>query len=194
VLANLRYYRSKGKGNFARVIDHKLPRARASRRTCIEKEHPSITVGRRGMTKLSFGLQGRFMLNWFALNPKPQFSNIPMNIKYIVGITLTAVALAGCSTESRESRKEAKEAKLMAEAKVSKADAQATASAQVPNGTVKEAELEKEHGKLIWSFDISTPGTADITEVNVDAMTGQVVSTEKEKAEDEAKEAKKEKD
>jgi len=117
-----------------------------------------------------------------------------MNIKYIVGITLTALALAGCSTESRESRKEAKEAKLMAEAKVSKADAQATAAAQVPNGTVKEAELEKEHGKLIWSFDISTPGTTDITEVNVDAMTGQVVSTEKEKAADEAKEAKKEKD
>jgi hypothetical protein len=147
-----------------------------------------------GMTKLSFGLQGRFMLHWFTLSPKPRFSNIPMNIKYIVGITLTAVTLAGCSTESRESRKEAKEAKLMAEAKVSKADAQATASAQVPNGTVKEAELEKEHGKLIWSFDISTPDTADITEVNVDAMTGQVVSTEHEKAEDEAKEAKKEKD
>ena len=117
-----------------------------------------------------------------------------MNIKYIVGITLTAVALAGCSTESRESRKEAKEAKWMAEAKVSKADAQATASAQVPNGTVKEAELEKEHGKLIWSFDISTPGTTDITEVNVDALTGQIVSKDTEKAEDEAKEAKKEKD
>jgi uncharacterized membrane protein YkoI len=117
-----------------------------------------------------------------------------MNIKYIIGLTLTAVVLVGCSTEKSESRKEAKEAKLMAEAKVSKADAQATATAQVPNGTVKEAELEKEHGKLIWSFDISTPGTTDITEVNVDAMTGQVVSTEHEKAEDEAKEAKKEKD
>jgi uncharacterized membrane protein YkoI len=117
-----------------------------------------------------------------------------MNIKYIIGITLTAAMLAGCSTESRESRKEAKEAKLMAEAKVSKADAQATAMAQVPNGTVKEAELEKEHGKLIWSFDVSTPGTTDITEVNVDAMTGSVVSTDKEKAEDEAKESKKEKD
>jgi uncharacterized membrane protein YkoI len=117
-----------------------------------------------------------------------------MNIKYIIGITLTAAALAGCSTENHEARKEAKEAKLMTEAKVSKADAQATAMAQVPSGTVKEAELEKEHGKLIWSFDISMPNTTEITEVNVDAMTGGVVSTEKEKAEDEAKEAKKEKD
>jgi uncharacterized membrane protein YkoI len=117
-----------------------------------------------------------------------------MNIKSIVGIILTAAALAGCSTEKSEADKQAAEAKLMAEAKISKADAQATALAQVPNGTVKEGELEKEHGKLIWSFDISTPGTTDIMEVNVDAMTGTVVSTDKEKAEDEAKESKKEKD
>ncbi len=115
-----------------------------------------------------------------------------MKIKYLIGITLTAVALAGCETEGHN--KEAKHAKWMAEAKVSQADAQATALAQAPNGTVKESELEKEHGKLIWSFDIATPGTTDITEVNVDAMTGKVVSTEKEKAEDEAKEAKGEKD
>ena len=66
--------------------------------------------------------------------------------------------------------------------------------AKAPNGTVRESELEKEHGKLVWSFDIATPGTTDITEVNVDAMTGQVASIEKEKAEDEAKEAKGEKD
>jgi hypothetical protein len=46
---------------------------------------------------------------------------------------------------------------------------------------------------LIWSFDIATPDSKDITEVNVDAVTGKVVSTEKEKAEDEAKEARGEK-
>jgi uncharacterized membrane protein YkoI len=113
-----------------------------------------------------------------------------MKIKKIVGITLVAVGLAGCATEKSE---ETKQAKYLAEAKVSQTDAQATALAQVPNGTVKEGELEKEKGKLIWSFDIATPGSKDITEVNVDAITGKVVSTEKEKAEDEAKEAKGEK-
>jgi uncharacterized membrane protein YkoI len=77
----------------------------------------------------------------------------------------------------------------MAEAKVSQSDAQATAVAQVPSGTVKDSELEKEHGHLQWSFDMATPGTTDITEVNVDAMTGKVLSIDKEKAEDEAKEA-----
>ena len=87
---------------------------------------------------------------------------------------MLAVGLfAGCSTESQS--------KLQAEAKVSKADAQATALTKVPNGTCKESELEREHGKLIWSFDIATPDTKDITEVNVDAISGEVVNVEHEK-------------
>ena len=115
-----------------------------------------------------------------------------MKITHFIGMTLTAALLAGCSTEHHKESKEAKQARLMADAKVSQADAQATAMAQVPNGTVRESELEKEHGHLQWSFDMATPGTTDITEVNVDAMTGKVLSIDKEKAEDEAKEAAKE--
>ncbi len=101
-----------------------------------------------------------------------------------------AAAQTGCESEKSEAQhKEAKQAKLMAEAKVSKDDAQKTALAKVANGTVKEAEIEKEHGKLVWSFDLATPDSKDITEVNVDAITGDVVSVEKESAENEAKEA-----
>jgi hypothetical protein len=103
--------------------------------------------------------------------------------------------LTGCVSEKCEKQhKEAKQAKLMAEAKVSKADAEKTALAKVPGGTIKESELEKEKGKLIWSFDITTPDTKDITDVNVDAITGDVVSVEKESAKGEAKEADEEKD
>ena len=109
-----------------------------------------------------------------------------MKTKNFIGMALAAALFAGCSTENHQ---QANQAKWMSEAKVSKEDAQATAMARVPNGTVKEAELEKEHGKLIWSFDIATPDSQDITEVNVDAMNGKVVSTDKEKPEDEAKEA-----
>ena len=101
--------------------------------------------------------------------------------------------LTGCVSEKCEKQhKEAKQAKLMAQAKVSRADAEKTALAKVPNGTIKEGELEKEKGKLIWSFDITTPDTKDITEVTVDAITGEVVSVEKESAESEAKESAKE--
>jgi hypothetical protein len=101
---------------------------------------------------------------------------------------LAAGLLAGCLCEKHHDH-EAKQAELMAEAKVSRADAEKTALAKAPNGTIKEGELEKEKGKLIWSFDIATPDTKDITEVNVDAITGDVVSVEKEAAESEAKEA-----
>ena len=100
-------------------------------------------------------------------------------------------ALTGCVCAKGEKHhnKEAKQARLMAKAKVSRADAEKTALAKAPNGTIKEGELEKEKGKLIWSFDITTPDTKDITEVNVDAITGDVVSVEKEAAESETKEA-----
>ncbi len=112
-----------------------------------------------------------------------------MKIKNMTGIALAALLLAGCASEKEEQdAKAAKQAKWMAEAKVTQADAQATALAQAPGGTVKESELEKEHGKLIWSFDIATLDSKDITEVNVDAITGKVVSTEKERPENEAKE------
>jgi uncharacterized membrane protein YkoI len=108
-----------------------------------------------------------------------------MKLQNILGSTLALVLLAGCASE----RHEHNEAKLHAEAKISKEAASATALAQVPNGTVKESELEKEHGKLIWSFDITTPDSKDITEIAVDAITGQVISSEKETPEEQAKEA-----
>ncbi len=116
-----------------------------------------------------------------------------MKINMIVCSALAAGLLTGCVSEQCEMKehhnKEAKQAKLMAQAKVSKADAEKIALAKAPNGTIKEAELEKEKGKLIWSFDITTPDTKDITEVSVDAITGEVVAVEKEAAEKEAKES-----
>jgi uncharacterized membrane protein YkoI len=54
-------------------------------------------------------------------------------------------------------------------------------------GTIKSFELEKERGRLIYSFDVQA--TDGIHEVNVDAMNGKVVEDTKECAADEAKEA-----
>jgi uncharacterized membrane protein YkoI len=105
-----------------------------------------------------------------------------MKIKMILCSAVATAFLVGCACEKNERSENDKQAKLMAEASVSKDDAQKTALATVPSGTVKEAELEKEHGKLVWSFDIITPDSKDITEVQVDARTGVVVGTEKETA------------
>ena len=115
-----------------------------------------------------------------------------MKIKMIVCSALAASLLAGCAWEKCERSEksgEAKQSKLMAEAKVSKETAQASALAKVPNGTVKDGELEKEKGKLIWSFDITTPDSQDIKEVAVDAITGDVIAVVTETPADQAKEA-----
>ena len=119
-----------------------------------------------------------------------------MKIKHIicsaVTISLLAAGLTACMTEKEEANegKEGKASKLEAQAKITKAEAQKIALDRVPGGTIKEGDLEKEKGKLLWSFDIATPGTKDITEVQVDAMTGQVLDVSKETAADQEKEKK----
>jgi uncharacterized membrane protein YkoI len=83
-------------------------------------------------------------------------------------------------------------ADLAKNAKVSLEAARATALAKVKNGTVRSEELEKEHGKLIYSFDIAVPGKSGIEEVNVSAVTGKVLNKHHESEASERREAAKE--
>ncbi len=71
-------------------------------------------------------------------------------------------------------------ATLLAQAKITEDSARALALAKVPHATVKEVELEQEHGSLVWSFDLAVAGKRGIEEVNVDALTGKIVSVEHE--------------
>ena len=81
------------------------------------------------------------------------------------------------------------QAELQAQAKISLETARATALKEVPNGIVKASELEREHGKLIYSFDISVPGKSGIEEIAVNAIDGSVVTHEHETPAMEKKEA-----
>jgi uncharacterized membrane protein YkoI len=110
-----------------------------------------------------------------------------MNIKIISGL-LALGLLAGGAAIMLPARAGDSQAALETRAKITKDAAQAAALARVPNGTVKESELEEEHGKLIWSFDIAIPGSKDISEVAVDAITGKVLSVESETPAQQAKE------
>src|SRR5260370_12034348 len=80
-------------------------------------------------------------------------------------------------------------AALKKDAKISIEDARAAALKKVP-GEIQEEELEKENGKLVYSFDIRATGQKDITEVQVSAIDGSIVSVEKENAASEATEKK----
>jgi uncharacterized membrane protein YkoI len=76
--------------------------------------------------------------------------------------------------------------------KITMEQARAIALKKAP-GKVKTEELEKEHGKLIYSFDIATETKSkSITEVNVDALNGKIVAVQHENAAKEAAEQKQE--
>ena len=111
-------------------------------------------------------------------------------MKIAVALALS-VALGVAATAPVAAHTSAK-GKLAAQAKVSMKTARATALAKVPGGRIQAAELEREHGKLIYSFDIRVPGKPGIEEVQVDAINGEVVSVAHESPRAERKEARKE--
>jgi uncharacterized membrane protein YkoI len=101
-------------------------------------------------------------------------------------VTALVVALATFSAVQAQTS----EARLMKEATVSKSQAEKTALAKVPQGTIKSVELEKENSHLVWSFDIAKPGIKDVAEVQVDAKSGTIVSVKNENPAQQAAEAK----
>lgn len=54
--------------------------------------------------------------------------------------------------------------------------ARAQALAIVPHGRIRSAELERERGRLIYSFDIQVPHRSGVEEIQIDAIRGGLVS------------------
>jgi len=113
------------------------------------------------------------LLLWFAL------------LALGVGSAVTAYGASKPRTHAAGS-----DSTLASQARVSMATAKATALARVPGGKINSSELEREKGKLIYSFDVMVPGKPGIEEVNVDAIDGHVVSVAHEGPKAERKEAK----
>ena len=68
---------------------------------------------------------------------------------------------------------------LVAKAKISEDSARAIALHRV-RGPVQALELEREHGRLLYSWDIKVAGKPGIMEVHVDALNGRVLAVEHE--------------
>lgn len=101
----------------------------------------------------------------------------------VLGLALAAALSAGTASAAKPGM----------HAKISMKRARATALAKVPGGKVRAEELEREHGRLIYSFDIKAPGKSGIEEVQVDAIHGGIVSMTHETPKAERKEARQEK-
>ncbi len=118
-----------------------------------------------------------------------QFAVLSFLIVGVFGLSAASVSAQererGEKNESGERESKAS-AKLAKKAKITLAQSRETALRE-DNGTVESEELEKEHGKLVYSFDIRN-ATGTITEIWVDAKTGKVVHKSEENAEAEAKE------
>lgn len=106
----------------------------------------------------------------------------------LISAFLTGGSLAMAKTVGQE--ESANEAKLAKQAKITKEQAQEIALKRWP-GNVESGELEREHGKLVYSFDIrNAKGTID--EVQVSAITGKIVRVEHETKAQEGAEKRKE--
>src|SRR2546423_9030333 len=126
-----------------------------------------------------------------------------MKEKFMLAIFMSALLTGGSLVMAKASQVVAKvqeneqgearnEAKLARQAKITKEQAQEIALKRAP-GTVESGELEREHGKLVYSFDIrNSKGTID--EVQVSAITGKIVRVEHEtRAQEEAEKRQEEK-
>jgi hypothetical protein len=101
---------------------------------------------------------------------------------------LTGVTFAGLATSSLLAAGET-DAQLLKQAKIGKTQAEQIALTKVANGKIQSAEIENEHNALVWSFDIVKPGSKDITEVLVNAKTGNIIDISTENPTAQAKES-----
>jgi uncharacterized membrane protein YkoI len=93
------------------------------------------------------------------------------SITYGLLAVLSIVTVRGLAAQQPAARAYKRDvpAELLSQTKISEDSARAVA-----------LEVEREHGRLIWSFDLTVAGKPGIEEVEVDALTGKIVSVEHE--------------
>ncbi|MDF0643269.1 MAG: PepSY domain-containing protein [Nitrospira sp.] len=94
---------------------------------------------------------------------------------HLLTAILTIGTVAGLSVPAWSG----KHVDLLKDTKVTIDQAIKTALEKVP-GTAVEAEIEKKHGKTVWEVEI-VGADGKVTEVHIDAATGEVIDTEAKK-------------
>jgi uncharacterized membrane protein YkoI len=96
----------------------------------------------------------------------------------LILLSLPLLAASGQTERSQSMSKE--ELALSKQVKITFEEAKKIATTKVP-GKIFNWELEKEDGKIIYTFEIQLPNDSKFSrEVNVDAMTGKILAVEKE--------------
>jgi uncharacterized membrane protein YkoI len=108
-----------------------------------------------------------------------------------IGVAVAGIALLSSAAQAQAKYKKDIPDSLAKAAKITEEVAAATAQKRVPQGTIQAVELERENKKLIYSYELKVVGKAGVEEVNVDAITGKIVSVEHESPAAEKQEQKK---
>ncbi|MDE2489280.1 MAG: PepSY domain-containing protein [Elusimicrobia bacterium] len=103
------------------------------------------------------------------------------NILMILALAAVAFPAQAAAPAAKPAPKPAAHAKrAMKRNRLTRAQAIAVVRRHVKGAQIAEAELEKEGGRLIWSFDVKTG--AGIREIWVDPFTGKVINDKGESA------------
>ena len=94
-------------------------------------------------------------------------------MKFLSFTALSLVLALSLLTAAPASAKEA--------AKITRNEAQHIALKSHRGARVTAATMETVDGKLVWAIEITGPKAQHITHVNVDAMSGQILSQKREK-------------
>jgi uncharacterized membrane protein YkoI len=108
-----------------------------------------------------------------------------MNLKDFVRSATLIVALSAFSISSGAAGN-VDDAKRSG--KITKARAEGIALAKMPGGRIHSAELETVGGRRFWSVYIAKPGSKNAKEIRVDTTSGQIISVQTERPEDQAEE------
>jgi len=175
--------------NVARAEDSVIAKAKLSKGEAQKIALEKVPGGK--VTEGELEMEAGVLIWSFDVAMEGTKNTTEVNINAVTGkiVGIDVETPADQAKEKEADKKEAAQKKLEAKAKISEAKAREIALDKVPNGKIKEGELEEEKGKLIWSFDIATEGSKNITEVNVDAITGKVIAVDVETPADQAKEA-----
>lgn len=95
-----------------------------------------------------------------------------------VVLACTLLFAGACSAQEWDGKVVEEQDGLFNEAAVTANAAIETARAAIPGAKILSAELEREDGALIYTFDMKIEGRAGIEEVHVDAFTGEVLARE----------------
>jgi uncharacterized membrane protein YkoI len=110
-------------------------------------------------------------------------------IRLAAVLACTLLFAGACSAQEWDGKVVEEQDGLFNEATVTANTAIEKARAAIPEATILSAELEREDGALIYTFDMKLEGREGIEEVHIDAFTGEVLAREQEEEGEEQEQA-----